>query len=141
MIYKILYFIDFDFYEKHDRPITGLDYYHSHFGPTPGPVFDRLTESLISSGKIQIIKTKFHNKPQTRYIANAVPDLVSLTGQELIHINQVLDRLSHKTAGQISDYVHRDTPWVSTNPGQMIDYRLSKYRTEPTSAILPEDEL
>ena len=141
VIYKILYFIDFDFYEKHDRPITGLSYYHNHFGPTPGPTFDQLTESLIDAGKLQIVKTKFHNKPQIRYLANADPDLTSLTGQELVHIDEVLDRLSHKTASQISDYAHRDTPWVVTKPGQRINYQLSKYRTDLTSVMPPEDEL
>lgn len=140
-IYKILYFIDFDFYEKHDRPITGLSYYHSHFGPTPGPTFDQLTKSLIDTGKLQIVKAKFHDKPQTRYLANADSDMTSLTGQELVHINAVLDRLSHKTASQISDYAHQDTPWVVTKPGQRINYRLSKYRTDLTSVMPAEDEL
>lgn len=141
VIYKILYFIDFDFYEKHDRSITGLNYYHNHFGPTPGSTFEQLTQSMIDADKLQIVKTKFHNRPQTRYLANADPDLTSLTGQELVHINEVLDRLSHKTASQISDYAHRDTPWAATKPGQRIDYQLSKYRTDLTSVMLPEDEL
>lgn len=141
VIYKILYFIDFDFYEKHDRPITGLSYYHNHFGPTPGSTFNQLTASLIDAGKLQIVKTKFHDKPQIKYLANADPDLTSLTGQELVHIDEVLDRLSHKTASQISDYAHWDTPWVVTKPGQRIDYQLSKYRTDLTSVMPPEDEL
>ena len=141
VIYKILYFIDFDFYEKHDRPITGLSYYHNHFGPTPGLAFNQLTESLIAAGKLQVVKAKFHNKPQTRYLANADPDLTSLTGQELVHIDEVLDRLSHKTASQISEYAHRDTPWVATEPGKKINYQLSKYRTDLTSVMPPEDEL
>ena len=141
VIYKILYFIDFDFYEKHDRSITGLNYYHNHFGPTPGPTFDQLTESLMASDKLQIVKTKFHNKPQKKYLVNAEPDLSSLSGQELVHINEVLSRLSHKTASEISEYAHRDTPWVATKPGQLINYQLSKYRTDLTSVMPPKDEL
>lgn len=141
VVYKILYFIDFDFYEKHSRSITGLNYYHNHFGPTPGPTFDQLTESLIADGKLQIVKTKFHDKPQKKYLTNADPDLSDLSGQELVHINEVLGRLSHKTASEISEHAHRDTPWVATKPGQLIDYQLSKYRTDLTSVAPPEDEL
>lgn len=141
VIYKILYFIDFDYYEKYDRSITGLRYYHNHFGPTPNMAFDNLTESLVSDNKLQLVKTSFHGKAQKRYLANVEPDLTHLSGQELKHIDGVLMRLSHKTASAISEYAHQDTPWVATKPGQPIDYRLAKYRTNLTSVMPPEDEL
>jgi transcriptional regulator with XRE-family HTH domain len=35
VLYKLLYFIDFDYYEKYGQSITGLSYVRNHFGPTP----------------------------------------------------------------------------------------------------------
>ncbi len=137
---KILYFIDFDYYEHHDQSITGLRYYHNHSGPTPDPAFQSLTMEMIANGKLQIVETKFYDKVQKKYLASLDPDLTRLSGQEVEHINDVLGRLGHKTAQEITDYVHQDTPWIATKPGQPIDYRLAKYRTTVTSVIPPADD-
>ena len=142
VLYKILYFIDFDYYERHDRSITGLRYYHNHYGPTPGPAFQDLIMAMTADDKLQIVETKFYDKVQKKYLASLNPDLTRLNGQEVEHINDVLGRLSHKAAREITDYAHQDTPWIATRPGQAIDYRLTKYRTTITSVIPPaNDEL
>jgi transcriptional regulator with XRE-family HTH domain len=35
VIYKLLYFIDFDFYEKYEEQLIGATYVKNHYGPTP----------------------------------------------------------------------------------------------------------
>jgi hypothetical protein len=35
VIYKLLYFIDFDYYEKYEKQLMGLTYMKNTFGPTP----------------------------------------------------------------------------------------------------------
>ena len=140
VLYKILYFIDFDYYEKYDQPITGLRYYHNHYGPTPDLAFQNLTQNLIDNGKLNIVETKFYDKIQKKYLPSCGPNLTCLSGQEVEHINDVLGRLGNKTAREISDYAHQDTPWVATKSGQSIDYRLAKYRTNVTSVIPSDDD-
>src|SRR3989344_537430 len=34
-LYKLLYFIDFDFYEKYEEQLIGASYIKNHYGPTP----------------------------------------------------------------------------------------------------------
>jgi len=36
-------------------------------------------------------------------------------------------------AAEISDYSHRDVPWLTTNNGEIIDYESVFYRTKPYS--------
>ncbi len=142
VLYKLLYFIDFDYYEKFNESITGMKYRHNYYGPTPDiKVFNNLIEGMKEKNEISIKKVPFHNKTQTKYLANASPDLSYLNGQEIQHINEVLDRMKHNTAAQISKYAHQDTPWVLTEQGEVIDYKLVKYRTDATSVVEDEDEL
>ena len=42
VLYKLLYFIDFDYYEKYENQLMGLVYLKNYHGPTP-----RLFEDLI----------------------------------------------------------------------------------------------
>lgn len=143
VIYKLLYFIDFDYYEKFSKSITGMKYMHNYYGPTPDrKIFDKLIEDMKNNDEIHIEKISFHGKMQKKYLPkNEFIDLGSLSGQEVNHINEVLDRMKHLTASQISDYAHRDTPWVLTKQGEVIDYKLSKYRTSSTSVVDDEDDL
>ncbi len=45
VLYKLLYFIDFDYYEKHEEQLMGLTYIKNQFGPTP-PIFEQVIDGL-----------------------------------------------------------------------------------------------
>ena len=141
VLYKLFYFIDFDYYEKFSQSITGLKYRHNYYGPTPSNSFRVLIKEMVQNKELQIVETVFHDRVQKKYLATVAPDLEVLNGQEIEHINEVLGRLGHKTAAEITDYAHQDTPWLVTEQGEEIDYRLSKYRTATTSVVYEEDEL
>ena len=46
-------------------------------------------------------------------------------------INEVLDKLGHMSAVQISEYSHGDIPWLTTENNRIIDYEAVFYRTPP----------
>lgn len=133
-IYKFLYFIDFDYYEKYEEQIMGLDYIKNHFGPTP-LLFENIIEKMIESGEVEPVKSKFYQYPQTKYFINpeVEPDLTVLNGKEKEHVDFELQRLSDMTASQLSDLSHKDVPWISAEPGKSIDYESVFYRTNDTS--------
>ena len=35
VLYKLLYFIDFNYYEKYEEQLIGATYIKNHYGPTP----------------------------------------------------------------------------------------------------------
>ncbi|MEI8061598.1 MAG: type II toxin-antitoxin system antitoxin SocA domain-containing protein [Candidatus Berkelbacteria bacterium] len=132
VLYKILYFCDFDYYEKFEEQLIGARYIRNHYGPTPVE-FAAVVKEMVNDGQIEEVKTKFFNKEQTKYIPVTSPDLSVLTGQELNHIDEEIERLSGKTAKELSDFSHKDVPWIVTPEGKEIPYETVFYRTPETS--------
>jgi uncharacterized phage-associated protein len=79
------------------------------------------------------VKDNYFKYPQTKYLSKREPDLTLLKAHEIKTIDSVLDRLSDMNATEISDYSHRDVPWLTTNNGDIIDYESVFYRTKPYS--------
>jgi transcriptional regulator with XRE-family HTH domain len=138
VLYKLLYFCDFNYYEKYREIMTGATYIKNHFGPTPTD-FKRIIEKL-SGNDIAIAKGKFGGFEQKKYMPLRAPDLRVINGAEKEVIDDVLARLSSMTATQISDYSHGDTPWLTTKDGEVIDYQLVFYRS-PAYSVGEYDEL
>jgi transcriptional regulator with XRE-family HTH domain len=141
VLYKLLYFIDFDYYEKTGKSITGLRYIKNHHGPTPTQTFVSVVKGMEQKGDLEIVSTKYFNHIQKKYLPVIKPELRYVNGEELRHIDEVLARLSDKTATELSSLSHRDMPWLATADGSNISYQLAKYRTADTSVKEIEDEL
>ncbi|TFE67033.1 type II toxin-antitoxin system antitoxin SocA domain-containing protein [Methylacidiphilum caldifontis] len=133
-LYKLLYFMDFDYYEKYEDQLMGLVYIKNQHGPTPR-LFEKLIEDMIKKGEVEKITSKFYKYPQTKYLVNpeVEPDLSILNGREKEHIDWELQRLSDLTAKQLSELSHKDVPWVSAEDGKQLDYESVFYRTPETS--------
>lgn len=133
VIYKILYFIDFDFYEKYEEQLMGATYIKNKFGPTPVE-FAKIIEDMKRKGEIVEVDSKYFAYPQRKYLPLRKADLSILNkSQETDVINNVLNRLSDKNAKEISEYSHGDVPWLTTEKGEMIEYESVFYRTSPYS--------
>ncbi|MBU1118475.1 DUF4065 domain-containing protein [Patescibacteria group bacterium] len=133
VIYKLLYFIDFDFYEKYEEQLIGATYIKNHYGPTPVE-FKKVVDGMIKQGEIVKIADKFFDYPQRKYLPKREPDLTKLKdARELHHIDDVLDRLSDKNATEMTEYSHQDTPWLIAKENKPLDYEAVFYRAPETS--------
>jgi transcriptional regulator with XRE-family HTH domain len=132
VLYKLLYFMDFDYYEQYEEQLIGARYQKNHYGPTPME-FAKIVREMEEADDLIEVKNKYFEHSQTKYLPRRTPDLSILSGQELELINDVLHRLSDKNAQEISEYSHGDVPWLATEDGQAIDYELVFYRTPPYS--------
>jgi len=99
LLYKLLYFSDFNYYELYEEHLSGAEYRKLPYGPVP------------------------HN------IKKEV-------------IDRVIDQFSDWSAKAISEYSHKDIPWMATKDKEPIDYELVFYRTPPYSvrSYLNEEE-
>lgn len=132
VIYKLLYFIDFNFYEKYEEQLIGATYIKNKYGPTPIE-FKKIVEKMIKDKEIIKVENKYFQYPQTKYLPLRKPDLSLLKANEIDVIDDVLNKLSDMTATQISEYSHKDVPWLTTEDGKIIDYESVFYRTLPYS--------
>jgi len=132
VIYKLLYFIDFNFYEKYEEQLIGATYIKNRYGPTPIE-FKKITDKMIKEGEIEKVESKYFEYPQTKYLPLRKADLSKVRANEIEAIDDVLNRLSDMSATQISGYSHNDVPWLTTEDGEVIEYESVFYRTPPYS--------
>ncbi len=131
VICKLLYFIDFDYYEKYEEQLIGATYMKNHYGPTPKE-FPKIIQEMEGKDLVKI-RDKYFEYPQTKYLPLRSPNLSILSANEIEVIDLVLRHLSDMNASHISEYSHNDVPWMTTGDGQIIDYESVFYRTKPYS--------
>jgi transcriptional regulator with XRE-family HTH domain len=132
VIYKLLYFIDFNYYEKYEEQLIGATYLKNQHGPTPIE-FKKIIEKMIKDKEIEKVKSTYFAFPQTKYLPLRKPNLSKLKANEMELIEDVLCRLSDMNAVQISEYSHNDVPWLTTESGKEIEYESVFYRIAPYS--------
>lgn len=132
VLYKLLYFSDFNYYEIYENHLSGAVYRKLPYGPVPNNI-NSVIDEMIETGEIKRIKTEFHGYHQTRYLPLTKPDLTQLKASEIEVIDKVINQLSDYYASAISDYSHKDMPWLATEEGDVIDYELAFYREKPYS--------
>ncbi|MDR0942264.1 MAG: SocA family protein [Holosporales bacterium] len=140
VLFKLLYFIDCDYYELYEEQLMGLRYVKKQFGPFP-LIFDETIKEMKEMGQLEEIDIPYYDKKQTRYFPLVSSDPDMLTAQEVNHIDEVLKKHSDKTAVEISDFSHKDIPWISTKEGETLDYEGVFYRNESTSVRTYPDEI
>lgn len=133
-IYKLLYFIDFDYYEKFEEQLMGAVYIKNYYGPTP-IMFTKIVEEMKAKNEIEEVKSKFYNREQRKYFLNPEYeiDLTQLSAQEIKHIDWELRRLADKTAKELSELSHEDMPWRVAKIGEQVQYNGVFYRDEKLS--------
>ena len=132
VIYKLLYFIDFDFYERYEEQLIGASYIKNKYGPTPVE-FKKIVDRMMKDQDIEKVKSDYFNFPQTKYLPRRKADLSKMKANEVALIDDVLNRLSDMNANQISEHSHDDVPWLTTEDGEVIEYESVFYRTHPYS--------
>jgi len=139
-LYKLLYFIDFDFYEKFEEQLTGARYIKNNYGPTPVE-FKKIVEEMEEEDEIERVKSRYFQYDQKKYLPLRRSDLRRLSAQEVKHIDEVLARLSDKNANELTEYSHSDVPWRVHKDGEIISYESVFYRDMDHSVRNYEDEL
>jgi len=132
VLYKLLYFIDFNYYEKYEEQLIGATYIKNHFGPTP-VYFSKIVEEMKKKNEVEEVKSQYFLHDQKKYLPKRPANLSKLSANELQMIDQVLSQLSDKTAKELSDYSHGDVPWKTATEGKTIDYEAVFYRTDKYS--------
>jgi len=140
VLYKLLYFSDFNYYELYEEHLTGAKYRKLPYGPVPQKL-DSIVLQMIDKGQLQRVKTEYHGYPQTRYLPLVKADLTELKASEKEVIDRVIQQLSDWSAAAISNYSHKDMPWLASKEGEEINYELAFYRDAPFSVRNYGDEI
>ena len=140
VLYKLLYFSDFNYFELYEEHLTGAKYRKLPFGPVPQKL-DNIINQMIDKGQLQRVKSEYHGYPQTRYLPLEKADLTALKASEKETIDRVIEQMSDWSAAAISNYSHKDMPWLASKEGEEINYELVFYREAPFSVRNYGDEI
>lgn len=139
VLYKLLYFCDFNHYELYEEHLTGSRYRKLPYGPVPQKLAS-VMDQMIKNGQLQKLKTEYHGYSQLRYLPLQKADLTELKASEKEVIDKVLHQMSDWSATAISNYSHKDLPWEVTEEGEYISYELAFYREHPYSVRNYQDD-
>jgi uncharacterized phage-associated protein len=140
VLYKLLYFSDFNYYELYEEHLTGAQYRKLPYGPVPQKM-DAIIQQMIENGQIQRVKTTYHNYIQTRYLPLEKANLQELKASEKEILDRVIEQMSDWSAAAISNYSHKDLPWLASKEGEAINYELAFYREAPFTVRNYQEEI
>jgi len=140
VLHKLLYFIDFDYYEKFEENLMGATYIKNHHGPTSVEL-GSIVKDMQEQGELEAVKSQYFTYRQKKYLPRKRPNLNILSAREIEHIDDVLARFSDKNAAEIENYSHEDIPWKSAEEGKPLSYESVFYRDERFSVRNYDDEL
>lgn len=140
VVCKLMYFIDFDFYEKFEEQLIGAKYIKNHFGPTP-VAFPEIVAQMEQDGDLTRVTKKYFQHEQKKYLPRRSADLSIFSAQEKELIDWEIERFKDFNATKMRDYSHRDVPWIGANDLQLINYEAVFSRTDEFSVRQYDDEL
>ena len=138
VLYKILYFIDFNYYELFEEKLTGETYLKYPYGPAPRD-FDDVMSELKDERLIEEKKWTEGRYSRIKYLSTAEPDTSKITKNELNFIDENIEKYSRFNATQISEYSHKDIPYIAAEDFEELDYELVFYRDADLSVRTYDD--
>ncbi len=135
VVYKLLYFSEFNYYEKNWDTLLWIDFIKWPRWPVPQNA-DKIFDEMIKDNQLEQITTLFKWYKQYKLISKLNDiNLDDLSYNQVKIIDDVLEKLGNKTATEISEYSHLDTPYIATeNIWDIISKWLVFYRT-PTYSV------
>lgn len=136
----LLYFTDFDHYERYESQVTGAKYIKRSTGPS-ALEFEPVLAKLVEDKLLMRINAETDDGIRFKYIPLKEPDLRHLSATEKYMIENVAKRFKEWRFEKISDFVKGDMPYLASDLNTTIDYNLAFYREDDyTRRKYNEDE-
>lgn len=118
---KYLWYIDFLYFKKYVRSITGLRYMKYEFGPI---IEEFAYKDILNykSDKYYIEENELNDRTTVKIKSNQNYDLSIFTEDELEVINKVIDKFKNKNCTELSNLSHEEQGWIDTPLGKLISY-------------------
>ncbi|MBI2591821.1 MAG: SocA family protein [Candidatus Brennerbacteria bacterium] len=126
---KLLYFADFDLYEKSQKSITGDVYRALPMGPVPSMLEEIIAEMTKKKmlGVEQIEERERYN-PTEVYKCITEPNLSVFDDEEKKILDRVVIKYGHLNGKQLEELSHAEAPYIGTELRKEIPYELAFYR-------------
>ena len=119
VLYKILYFIDFDYYEKYEEQLIGATYQKNHYGPTPKEFIKIVAQ--MEGKDLRKLKDEYFKYPRTKYLPLRQPNLSILNANEIQLIDNVLNKIESQLKKHRSKLTDKKADKLQFNEAEEAD--------------------
>jgi len=127
---KLLYYSDFDFFEKFQKSITGDVYNAYPKGPLPATLGE-ITSAMVKKGLLKVNSMQVWGEeyaPTEVYKCSTKLDLSIFSKDELKILDRVVRRYGSLNGEQLAELSHAEAPFAATEPYKEIPYEFTYYR-------------
>jgi hypothetical protein len=129
-LWKLLYYLDFDYYEQYQQSVTGETYLRWENGPVPS-IGATLLHFMDVNDDITLREEPTGLQyPQLKIEARRVCDRAVFSDTEWDMLEAVARKWRYHTGREMILATHGDVPWLRTKPNGVIPYALALYREE-----------
>ena len=132
VIPKLMYLIDFAYFENHECFLSTSTYKKLPFGPMPEE-FGEILDDLLAAGDIVKVKIAKNGIVQHKFFPMRTADLSILKASEIVLMNDIIQHYGRLPAEHLAELLHKDVPMKVTGMGEIINYELTFYREFPFS--------
>lgn len=117
---KLLWYADALYYKFHNHSMTGLVYRHEAMGALPIGHY-----KIGSLPNVKMEEESDGESIKYRFLPNRNIDDVSLSDEEKLILDKVIDKFKSYNASEIVDYMHKETAYIKTNDKEIIPFSLA----------------
>lgn len=126
---KLLYYLDFDYYEKYQKYFTGETYRKLPMGPFPISL-EAITTDMVK--KQQLIMSKIDEwngyNPTEVYKILEKPDISVFSLDEKKMLDRIIKKYGCLNGKDLENLTHSEAPYIGAEDKKAIPYELSFYR-------------
>lgn len=124
-INKLLWYMDFLFFNKYSVSIAGNIYFHYPYGPVPNG-YELILGMMQKEGLIEKEGIVRYESIQELLKPLVVSDKTFFSEEELAVMQFVLEKFEDFSCSQISEYSHKESAYMQTSVGKPISYSFAK---------------
>lgn len=126
---KLLYFVDFDFFEKTQKHFTGDKYKALPMGPFPVSL-NEMTREMAKEKTLKVESVPEHDGYNATEVYTCLkePKISVFSKEEKEMLDRVIERYGHLNGKQLEDLTHAEAPYSGTKLNDIIFYELAFYR-------------
>lgn len=126
---KLLYYIDFDYYEKYQKFFTGETYKKLPMGPFPFSL-EAITDDLAKRGVISIEKLEEWDgyNPTEIYKVLRNPNVAEFSEEEKEMLDRVIAKYGRLNGKELENLTHAEAPYIGAEDKKEIPYELAFYQ-------------
>lgn len=130
--YKLLYFLEFDYYEAYEKPFIGETFRSLQMGPAPiyfdGIISQMQLEKTVVTKSVR--KSPLHENDTVVFLPLAENEY-AFSAEEIKMLDRIVSKYGNLTGSDLEKISHEQAPYRAVKLMETIPYELSFYRETP----------